>query len=263
MRTLPTLGGLAMLLAAVAVLSAPADAQRRDREQDRSPPPASDRYRGGGDWQPIGTVQYTPRLERASLRLQPGSGLIGRIALEISEGAAEVVEVVVTYGNNTTEVFPVRERMDDKSRAKFFDLAGRGRYVRDVTVVYQPLRQTRIELFADAFRPSRPGPRWEQLGCKRIGFMDRIDVIRVGANQGRFSALKLTADGHNVRLDRLRVFYQNGTSETINVRALLPDGSETRSFDLDGRRRVIDRIELNYLPSLNPGARSTVCAFGS
>lgn len=253
--------GLAALLGA----SMAAEAQRRDRDDDRDRRSAQQEQRApvGGDWQWAGTVEHKPSLERHTIKIGPERGAFSRLGLQVDDWDVEIIDLVVTYGNGATETFPVRSVLKVGERTRAFDFKGEGRYIRDVTVIYRPTGPTRISLFVDPWRRSRPGARWEQLGCQRVGLLERTDVIRVGRTEGNFAALKLTADGGNVRLDKVRVVYANGTSELLSVRSVLPDGGETRAIDLTGRKRGIDRIELYYIPHLAVGGRATVCAFGS
>ena len=263
------------LLAAVAVLALPAVAQRPDRDLNRlreraQPPHMEHREHGehrrpvGGDWESLGVIDQAPIIERKSISIGREQGRYGRIGLQVTEGTIELIELQVRYGNGTSETFPANETIGQEARTRTFDLTGHGRFLEEVTVVYRPVREARIEIFADPLRESRPGPRWQQLGCQRVGLFEREDIIQVGGLEGRYSQLKLTADGGNVRLDRLRIVYGNGSVDDVSVRAVLPNGTETRALNLPGLRRRIERIQLFYLPSFSPDAgRATVCAFGS
>lgn len=263
----------AVLAAALTLLTAASlQAQERpDREgwreregwRDRDRSHWRDRYRPvGGDWQSAGVVIHTPTVERRTVQVGREAGYFGRVGVQVREGAIDLIEVTVTYGNGNTQTFPVNGRLTREDRTKAFDLTGEERVVREVTVVYRGPEEASFEVLLDPYRFSRPGPRWQQLGCQRVGLFDFADAILVG-NEGRFTQIKLTADGNNVRLDRIRIQYGNGSSEDVSVRAVIPAGTETLPLDLKGYRRFIQRIELYYLPNTTPGSRATVCAFGS
>ena len=67
---------------------------------------------------------------------------------------------------------------------------------------------------------------------------------------------------NKVHILNLRVVYERGPPDDIEVRSEIRDGGETRPLDLRGERRAIDRVELVYLaqPSFKGSAR--VCVFG-
>jgi hypothetical protein len=60
----------------------------------------------------------------------------------------------------------------------------------------------------------------------------------------------------------LKVVYANGEPDDIPVRSLIRAGRETRSLDLRGRDRAIDRIDMVYRSRPNFRGQATVCAEG-
>lgn len=250
----------------------PAGAQDSWRERERSSWreytkrfERGERTRGiaGGDWRALELVIQPSPLQRRKVRVGEKMGRIGRVGVHMREGSIDLVEISVLYANGKTQTFSVNERLARGARARAFELAGESRYVNEVSVLYRPIDEAAFAVLADPERPSRPSLRWEQLGCQSVGLFDFADVISVGGHEGSFGQLKLTADGGNVRLDRLRIYYGNGASQDISVRTVIPDGRETEAIDLTGRQRFIERIELYYIPSFSAGGHATVCAFGS
>jgi hypothetical protein len=47
------------------------------------------------------------------------------------------------------------------------------------------------------------------------------------------------------------------------VRSIIPPGTQTRPLDLDGSRRTIDRIELEYIPSIALKKGANVCVLAT
>ena len=149
----------------------------------------------------------------------------------------------------------VRELLRDGSRSRPIDLPGRGQFIQRIEVTYRAPVPVKIEFYGETRREAR----WEQLGCQRVGFLDDSDVIRVRSREGAFKAIKLQVSDSKLRLDRLRVVFSNGSSQTFDVRSVIPAGAETRPLDLDGRRRTIERVELDYLPSISLKRGANVC----
>ncbi|MGF1619339.1 MAG: hypothetical protein ACFCUR_01855 [Rhodomicrobiaceae bacterium] len=86
--------------------------------------------------------------------------------------------------------------------------------------------------------------KWERLGCEDVGRRRDRDEIKVGRREGRFSAIRLEAEGNDISILDLKVVYANGSPDDIRVRSELREGEQTRPLDLKGRDRAIDRIEI-------------------
>ncbi|MDZ4791879.1 MAG: hypothetical protein SGJ17_11845 [Hyphomicrobiales bacterium] len=85
--------------------------------------------------------------------------------------------------------------------------------------------------------------KWEKLGCEQVGRKADRNEIRVGRREGRFSAIRLEANGNDVSILDLKIVYANGQPDDIRVRSEIREGEQTRPLDLKGRDRAIERIE--------------------
>lgn len=106
--------------------------------------------------------------------------------------------------------------------------------------------------------------KWERLGCERVGNRADYDEIKVGRREGRFSALRLEAEGNSVQILDLKVIYANGAPDDIPVRSEINQGDRTRPLDLRGRDRAIERIQIvSKKDHQGPGrGRAQVCVYG-
>lgn len=102
----------------------------------------------------------------------------------------------------------------------------------------------------------------ELLGCKSVGFLTDRDVIAVGRQDGRFSAIKLEVKGNAIEMLDLKVVYGNGNPDDLQVRSNIAAGGETRWIDLKGGKRIIRQIEMLYKSKPSFKGQATVCAFG-
>jgi hypothetical protein len=106
--------------------------------------------------------------------------------------------------------------------------------------------------------------KWERLGCERVGNRTDFDVIKVGRREGRFTAIRLEAEGNSVEVLDLKVIYANGAPDDIRVRSHINQGDRTRPLDLRGRGRSIDRIQIvSKKDREGPGrGRAQICVYG-
>ena len=87
------------------------------------------------------------------------------------------------------------------------------------------------------------------------------DTIRVGRRDGRFKAIKFSAEGQKIYLINAKVVYSNGQPDTLEVAKTIPKNGETEAISVRGRTRSIDRIEIVSAkrPSLK---RVKICVHG-
>lgn len=104
--------------------------------------------------------------------------------------------------------------------------------------------------------------QWVQLGCQTVGFNIDRDVIRVGAQNGRFSAIRLRTARNDIFMLDLKVVYGNGAPDDIPVRALIRAGGQTGPLDLRGQDRFINRIEMIYRSRPDFRGQALVCVDG-
>ena len=70
--------------------------------------------------------------------------------------------------------------------------------------------------------------QWVQLGEQTVGHNTDRDVVYVGADEGRYEALRFRVLGNRVAFAEARVIYGNGTSEMLNVKEHVRPGETTR-----------------------------------
>ncbi|MGQ0455975.1 MAG: hypothetical protein ACT4OU_02810 [Hyphomicrobium sp.] len=216
-----------------------------------------------GAWEALGSAEIGTRLERDVIPIDAGEGPFRSIGFTVNGNDVRIEDLRVFYRNGEAQDLRVRELFRNGSRSRPIELYGRGRRIDRIEVTYRSQGPVRIEFYGER---GRGGPdveaRWDELGCQRVGFLDDNDVIRVGRREGRFRALKLRVADEKLRLVSMKVVFENGASQTFDVRSSIPAGAETYPVDLDGRNRAIERIELKYLPQISLKRGATVCVLG-
>jgi hypothetical protein len=87
--------------------------------------------------------------------------------------------------------------------------------------------------------------QWVDLGSARVNGQVDHGTIQC-RNQGTFRAIQIRVRGSAVHFIGIVVRYGNGQREQINVRSVIQAGSSSRTIELPGARRVIDKIDLLY-----------------
>lgn len=90
------------------------------------------------------------------------------------------------------------------------------------------------------------GGSWERLGTAHV--TDRVDhdSIAVTAARGDFEAIKVKVRGRAVHFLDLKIHFGNGETQDVSIRQVIPAGGETREISVNGRERVVRRVEFWY-----------------
>lgn len=243
---------LLAIVSAVALLMPLTSAEAQRRWEDWKPDNRT-------DWDLLGTAQIGTRIERDTIDVGRREGRFSSIGFTVTGGDARVEELKIYYGGGESDVLRVGEVYKAGSRSRPIDLPGRGSFIQRIEIAYRAFGPVKIDFYGEKRREAR----WDVLGCQRVGFLETKDVVRVGRREGAFRAIKLQVKDATLRLNKVRVVFGDRSTQTFDVRAAIPKNSETHALDLDGRRRIIERIELEYIPSLNLKKGPEVCVLAS
>lgn len=105
--------------------------------------------------------------------------------------------------------------------------------------------------------------QWVDLGTKEVKDRSEQDTWHVGKGKGDFRRIKIAVGDRAVRFYRVRVTFENGQTQEVEVRDLIRAGGETRAIDLSGNERFIDKVDIWY-EAFTPrrGRRSHVTLWG-
>ena len=107
-----------------------------------------------------------------------------------------------------------------------------------------------------------PVKKWQKLGSKKVNYSLDKDVIRVGANDGTFTKLKIKVKGGSVNMHKMVVEYGNGSKDKIPLKHTFTRGTDSRVIDLEGGRRVIKDITFWYDTKNFARKKATVIVYG-
>jgi len=87
---------------------------------------------------------------------------------------------------------------------------------------------------------------WRTIAYKTVNGRDTDTIYAPGRT--RQSAVRLCTVNAPIRLRDFDIRFENGRTQDVDTRAVLGTGRCTRSIDLRGNRRDIERIRLRYEP---------------
>lgn len=95
----------------------------------------------------------------------------------------------------------------------------------------------------EVVKSNKPG--WHKIGEITVNFKTEKDAIVVlGAD--KFKAIKLKVTDAPIRMEDLKVVYENESTEDLQVRSEFAKGGETRVLDLKGGDRNLKKVIFFY-----------------
>lgn len=86
---------------------------------------------------------------------------------------------------------------------------------------------------------------WELLGEEKVNFVRDKDEIDVNSHN-QFTAIRFMVEDRDIRLNDLKITYQNGDQLTPAVDIEIPAGQNSRIIELAADGKYIDKIEFSY-----------------
>ena len=116
---------------------------------------------------------------------------------------------------------------------------------------------------AAAVKPGTPNPDTGEVlfGTQAVGFAVDRDVIRVGAEVGKFDKIRLRVLDNDIFINSMKVVYANGESTELAYNADAKKDTKTKWFDLKGDR-FIKEIQLIYKAKPNFRGQAYVEVYG-
>lgn len=103
---------------------------------------------------------------------------------------------------------------------------------------------------------------WVLIGERKVDFRIDRDIIPVNRVNDNFTKLKLKVTGAALQIADMRIHYENGATQDVALRYEIPQGGETRTIDLTGGSRSINRIEFWYSTKGVRHGKARVIVFG-
>ncbi len=104
--------------------------------------------------------------------------------------------------------------------------------------------------------------RWELLGTRKVDYKLDRDILPVTARKDSFRALKLVVKHGGLNLHKCVVHFENGAKEEIAVRHNFLKRSSSRTIDLPGNKRFIEKIEFYYDSKNRSRHRAEILVYG-
>ena len=100
------------------------------------------------------------------------------------------------------------------------------------------------------------------LGESKVNFVRDRDEIRV-YNRGKFTDIRFLVEDREIRLNDLKIVFDNGDKLEPQIDETIPPGQQSRIIQIAREGRYIDRIEFKYRTTGNVlKGRAKLLVFG-
>jgi hypothetical protein len=223
----------------------------------------ADRWDSKG-WEKLGEREVNGRADHDRIDVGFHDGKYSKITLYVEKSDLELLDVVITFGNNETFHPSVRQVFKEGSRTRVIDLPGKDRWIKTIDLKYRNIRgggKAKVEVWGwktqngPGTTTSAPagGAHWESRGWTLLG--ERVvnghgredhDTIQVGRHEGKFKKLTIVVEDSDLEMTDFSVKFGAGQPWHPNVRQIFKEGQRTRVIDFPGNDRVIKRIDFAY-----------------
>lgn len=108
-----------------------------------------------------------------------------------------------------------------------------------------------VMLTGSAFTPAKKAAAikagdWFFLEDKKVGFGVDHDVIHFGNWKDDVRQIKLRVTDGPLKMYSMKIYFDNGSVQNVELRNRFAQGSESRVIDMDGGLRHLSKIEFWY-----------------
>jgi hypothetical protein len=257
---------------------------------------AAHAQKSDGNLVKIGSYTVDSSKDRDTIDLSKSSGKYRALRIVAKDGDITLSRVQVLYGNGAVHNEDRKIVLNQGERTKEINPTSEDRFVDQLTLSIVPQKgsKTTVDVYglqttdgakakrpsATAEKPATTGPVVTQptkpapsaavpgtvtefgdvlFGSQYVGFGVDRDVIRVGAEIGKFDKIRLRVLDNDIFIKDLKVVYANGESEDLVVNADIAKDKRTQWFNLKGDR-FIKEVQMVYRsrPSFKGQARIEV-----
>ena len=116
--------------------------------------------------------------------------------------------------------------------------------------------------FTSTTSTKKNGGEWFFLEDKKVGFGVDHDVIHFGNWKDDVRQLKLKVTDGPLKMYNMKIYFDNGSVQNVELRNRFAQGSESRVIDMDGGLRHLTKIEFWYETKGFVRGRSKIAVWG-
>lgn len=134
--------------------------------------------------------------------------------------------------------------------------------MRLTTILFSAVAATVITLSTAFTSTKNNDGDWFFLGDKNVGFGVDNDVIHFGNWKDDVRQIKLKVTDGPLKMYSMKIHFDNGSVQDVELRNRFAQGSESRVIDMDGGLRHLEKIVFRYETKGFARGKSRVAVWG-
>ncbi len=232
-----------------------------------------------GNWVLLGTKNVDLKSGSDTIDVSKARGNFKAVRIRNTGDDIALSKARVVYADKSFHVEDRAIKLSSGERSRPIDTRNNGKFVDAVAITYepaakggsavvqvwglqgdpranrtaasdptQPVKTAPTSAKATPIAPGKQAPTAGGdvlFGAQSVGFGVDRDVIRIGAEIGKFDKVRLRVLDNDIFLNELKVIYANGESDALAVNAEIKQNKMTNYFNLKGDR-FIKEVQLSY-----------------
>jgi hypothetical protein len=235
-------------------------------------------------WTMLGSTVVNGRTDRDVIQVARRARW-DKLTLVVTDSELDLLDLDVVFANGQRWSPKLQHRFHENDRTRAIDLPGDDRQIAQIELVYRNTPgggNARVEIYGKDVRgtaamppppprpveppPPPPAPAWDPTGWTLLGSQtvegkrDK-DVFPVGKKGGKIDRIMLVVKDSDLEMNDFVVFLDGGQKFEPKMQYVFREGQRTRSIDLPGNDRYIQKINVRY-SNLPGGGKARVEIYG-
>lgn len=236
----------------------------------------------------LGSVQVGDRTDREVIVLPKCNGRenikVNSIQIQVQKKPVQVDKLKVVFHNGAEQELSVKKNFKVGEQSRWLDLNGEARCIKKIifvgdtntrkmktkkhgTVIVSGKVKTKKVLDNDSPPSIEATPH--RMGVIKLGDATEKDSIKLPScnteNNSKVSQLKIKVKDNPVEINRVKVQFYNGSTQTVTVNKHLKVGDSSPWVDLNGDKRCVEKITFigdADTMGYRPGKEAKLIVFG-
>lgn len=205
------------------------------------------------DWQLVGQQPVELDADLVAFEAGPDLGRANALVLRVRRDDLRIRSLRIVYRNGEEDVAELDGIVYAGEDSAIVELKGRPRRIERVEVRTRVFgragRRAQLELWARQAPEPVPPPlpkEWQLLGKQELDPARDRAQIATGLEFGRYNAVLVRVRRDDLRMRGLTLLYGDGETDEVEFQDALFAGEEGQIFEIKGRPRFIEGVDLRY-----------------
>jgi hypothetical protein len=226
-------------------------------------------------WTLLGEQKVQGKRDRDTIMVGRYEGKFDQVQVVVEGSDVDMKDMTVFFANGEKWSPQLKHTFREGQRSRAIDLPGNNRTINKIEMLYANTPgggAARVAVYGRDKKGNNAGPPpvvstgfnsagWTLLGEQSVDGRRDKDTIKVGKYAGQFDQLTMVVSDSDLDLKDFVVVFAKGDKWSPALKHTFREGQRTRSIDLPGKDRTINKIQLAYANTPG-GGKAKVQVYG-